>query len=284
MFAVSVEEKKSNLKSAREAVKKLILDRHSNPILVRLAWHDSGSYDKNISEFPQRGGANGSIRFYPEIDHAANAGLTVALELLKQISDDHPGVSYADMFQLASATAIELAGGPHIPLRFGRKDAATEEDCVPEGRLPAAEGPFPAKEKTPAEHLRNVFYRMGLSDKEIVALSGAHTLGRAKPSRSGFGKESTKYTKDGPGTPGGSSWTPEWLHFDNSYFTDVKEEADPELLVLATDRCLFEDEGFRQYAEKYAADQDAFFEDYKEAHLKLSELGSEWVDEPFTLD
>ena len=33
---------------------------------------------QNISEFPQRGGANGSVRFYPEITHAANAG-TVAL-------------------------------------------------------------------------------------------------------------------------------------------------------------------------------------------------------------
>ena len=39
-----------------------------------------------------------------------------------------------------------------------------------------------------------------------------------KPSRSGFGKEKTKYTEKGPGTPGGSSWTVEWLKFDNSYF------------------------------------------------------------------
>lgn len=27
-----------------------------------------------------------------------------------------------------------------------------------------------------ASHLRDVFYRMGLSDKDIVALSGGHTL------------------------------------------------------------------------------------------------------------
>lgn len=27
-----------------------------------------------------------------------------------------------------------------------------------------------------APHIRDVFYRMGLSDKDIVALSGAHTL------------------------------------------------------------------------------------------------------------
>lgn len=33
-----------------------------------------------------------------------------------------------------------------------------------------------------------VFYRMGLNDKEIVVLSGGHTLGRARPERSGFGE------------------------------------------------------------------------------------------------
>ena len=38
------------------------------------------------------------------------------------------------------------------------------------------------------------------------------------PQPPGFGAESTKYTKEGPGTKGGSSWTPEWLKFDNSYF------------------------------------------------------------------
>jgi L-ascorbate peroxidase len=52
------------------------------------------------------------------------------------VTDKREGVSYADVFQLASATAIELAGGPKIPLRFGRRDARTEEDCCPEGRLP----------------------------------------------------------------------------------------------------------------------------------------------------
>jgi Peroxidase len=39
-----------------------------------------------------------------------------------------------------------------------------------------------------------VFYRMGFDDRGIVALSGAHTLGRAYPSRSGFGVDKTKYT------------------------------------------------------------------------------------------
>ena len=29
---------------------------------------------QSISDFPNRGGANGSIRFFPEIGHGANAG------------------------------------------------------------------------------------------------------------------------------------------------------------------------------------------------------------------
>jgi hypothetical protein len=85
--------------------------------------------------------------------------------------------------QLASAVSIEACGGPFIPLRLGRKDANTKEDCTPDGRLPAAGAPFPDGAPTPAQHLRNTFYRMGLTDKDIVVLSGAHTVGRARPER-----------------------------------------------------------------------------------------------------
>ena len=90
------------------------------------------------------------------------------------------------------------------------------------------------------------------------------------------GKDPTEYTKDGPGTKGGQSWTPEWLKFDNTYFKEVKAQQDPELLVLQTDDVLFRDESFAQYANKYAEDNDAFMADYAAAHKKLSELGVCW--------
>ena len=162
-------------------------------------------------------------------------------------------------------------------MRYGRRDAPGPESETPEGNLPAGGAPWPKGAESAAAHLRAVFGRMGLDDKEIVALSGAHTLGRAKPSRSGFGKESTRYTCKGPGTPGGSSWCREWLEWDNEYFRNlVGAEKDPELLSLATDACLVEDAGFKPYAEKYAADPKAFDADYAAAHAKLSELGVEW--------
>lgn len=258
------------LKGAREAIKEIILSKNCNPILIRLGWHDAGTYDKSVSQWPDHGGANGSLRFKPEQDHAANAGLVNALALLEPVKEKFPNVSYADLFQLASALAIELAGGPKIPMKYGRVDTTGPEQCIKEGNLPDAGPP------NPAEHLRNVFYRMGLNDKEIVALSGAHTLGRSRPERSGWGKASTKYTEAGPGLPGGQSWTPDWLKFNNSYFAEVKAKRDEELLVLPTDAVLFEDEAFKVYAEKYAADEAAFFADYAEAHKKLSELGAKF--------
>ncbi|CAL0327416.1 unnamed protein product [Lupinus luteus] len=258
------------LKNAREDIKDLLKTKFSHPILIRLGWHDAGTYNKNIEEWPQRGGANGSLRFEVEQKHAANAGLVNALKLLQPIKDKYSDVTYADLFQLASATAVEEAGGPKIPMKYGRVDVTSPEQCPEEGRLPDAGPP------SPADHLRQVFYRMGLNDKEIVALSGAHTLGRSRPDRSGWGKPETKYTKDGPGAPGGQSWTAQWLKFDNTYFKDIKEKRDEDLLVLPTDAALFEDPSFKVYAEKYAEDQEAFFKDYAEAHAKLSNLGAKF--------
>ncbi|GAB2224355.1 hypothetical protein Drorol1_Dr00005110 [Drosera rotundifolia] len=270
---------KEQLKSAKEDIKELLRTQFCHPILVRLGWHDAGTHNKNIEEWPQRGGANGSLRFEVELKHGANAGLVNALKLIEPIKEKYPDITFADLFQLASATAIEEAGGPKIPMRYGRVDASAPEQCPEEGRLPDAGPP------SPADHLREVFYRMGLNDKEIVALSGAHTLGRSRPERSGWGKPVTKYTKDGPGAPGGQSWTVQWLKFDNSYFKDIKWSEDEDLLVLPTDAALFDDPSFKVYAEKYAEDQEAFFKDYAEAHAKLSDLGAKFdPPEGFSLD
>uniref|UniRef100_A0A7S3VJC5 L-ascorbate peroxidase n=1 Tax=Dunaliella tertiolecta TaxID=3047 RepID=A0A7S3VJC5_DUNTE len=266
---------KEQLAGAYTELKSYIQSKHCNPIVVRLAWHDAGTYNSAIKEFPQRGGANGAIRFKPELSHGHNAGLKVALDLLEPIKAKYPDVSYADLFQMASAVGIEVAGGPKIDMRYGRKDATSEQDCAQDGLLPAPQHPTSG---AAVDHLRKVFNRMGFNDQEIVVLSGAHTLGRVKKDRSGLGVDATKYTKEGPGSKGGTSWTPDWLKFNNSYFKVVKEKCDKELIVMDTDRVIFEDEGFKPWAEKYAADEAAFFKDYAVAHKKLSELGVEWEE------
>ncbi|CAE7410103.1 ODA11 [Symbiodinium natans] len=265
----------SQLRACREELKKFINEQNCAPILIRLAWHDSGTYDQRISEFPQRGGANGAIRFEPEMTMGANAGLDKAKRYLDAFAKKYPLISWADLIQLASATAVEVTGGPVIDMVYGRVAVAGPQDCVGatsrEGfggnaGLPDALPPFGCGAATPAEHLRNVFTKkMGFNDQEIVALSGAHTVGRAFKERSGacpFGygdASASKHTKStctvrkdnaaGVGMAGGCPWTKNWLTFDNSYFSRYKDAmADDNLLWFPTDEALHTDPGlFRMF-------------------------------------
>ena len=55
-------------------------DGSFGPVLLRLAWHASGTYDKETGT----GGSNGAtMRFAPESDHGANAGLLAARSFLE---------------------------------------------------------------------------------------------------------------------------------------------------------------------------------------------------------
>jgi len=292
--------KQSDLDGAGSMIEGIIQEKNCGPVFVRLAWHDSGTHDCNISEeWPKAGGAIASIRFDPEINHGANAGLAGAVKILEPVKEAFPDVSYADIFQMASAQGIAMAGGPKIDMKYGRVDATSPEQCSPEGNLPDAEagdeGLFggtsgtASTEDSEAEwHLRKVFYRMGLGDEEIVALSGAHTFGRAYADRSGLGAEKTKFTDGTPTkladgsttdkyTAGGSPWVEDWLVFDNSYFTTITDAStDEELLKLTSDKILFKDAGFAPFAKKFADSNEAFFESYANAHKALSELGSKF--------
>jgi cytochrome c peroxidase len=65
-----------------------------------------------------------------------------------------------------------------IPWGSGRVDAVDATAVTPDGRLPNADSGPPGADPSDAAHLRKIFNRMGFDDQEIVALSGAHALGR----------------------------------------------------------------------------------------------------------
>lgn len=241
-FPVVDTEYLKEIDKARRDLRALISSKNCAPIMLRLAWHDAGTYDVNT----KTGGPNGSIRNEEEYSHGSNNGLKIALDFCEEIKSKHPKITYADLYQLAGVVAVEVTGGPTVDFVPGRKDSKISPK---EGRLPnAGKG---------APHLRDIFYRMGLSDKDIVALSGGHTLGKAHADRSGF---------DGP-------WTREPLRFDNSYFVELLNGESEGLLKLPTDIALLDDPKFRPYVELYAKDEEAFFTDYAASHKKLSELG-----------
>ncbi|CAI8617329.1 unnamed protein product [Vicia faba] len=230
------------INNTRSDLRSLISNKKCAPIMLRLAWHDAGTYDAKT----RTGGPNSSIRNQQELNHSANKGLKIAVELLEEVKAKHPKISYADLYQLAGVVAVEVTGGPAIHFVPGRKDLLESPE---EGRLPDA--------KQGAWHLREVFYRMGLNDRDIVVLSGGHTLGKAHKDLSDFEGQ----------------WTRDPLKFDNSYFVELLNSESKDFLKLPTDKVLVEDPAFRKYVELYAKDEKAFFRDYAKSHKKLSELG-----------
>ncbi|KAL4796736.1 putative cytochrome c peroxidase Ccp1 [Aspergillus venezuelensis] len=242
-------------------------DGSYGPVLVRLAWHASGTYDKETGT----GGSNGAtMRFAPESDHGANAGLKYARDFLEPIKAKFPWITYSDLWTLAGACAIQELGGPAIPWRPGREDKDVA-GCTPDGRLPDA-----SKDQ---RHIRAVFGRMGFDDREMVALCGAHALGRAHTDRSGF---------DGPWDFSPTVFTNEFfkLLVDEKWqnrkwngpaqFTDKSTQT---LMMLPTDIALVKDKEFKKHVDRYAKDSDVFFQEFSDVFVKLLELGV-----PFTSD
>jgi len=250
---------------------------HCGPVLIRLAWHSAGTFCTKT----KTGGSDGAtMRHCPESNWDANAGLDKARALLDPIQKKH-GVSYSDLWVYAAGVAIEEMGGPQIEFTEGRTDKSAsacpvwEGPTHKDGRLPDGDKGAP---KDTAAHLRLIFNRQGFNDKEIVALSGAHSLGACHTENSGFW---------GP-------WTRAPTTFSNEYFRELLENKwtiktthkgkpwngpqqyeDPtgELMMLPSDICLIQDAAFRKHVEAYAKDGDLFAKDFAAAWQKMMENG-----------
>lgn len=222
-----------------------------------------------------------SIKQHPKVSPSPTR------QFLDPVKAAHPWISFADLWTFAGIVAIEQMGGPQVPWRPGRRDhvhetvpshvsgtSTVETDTEkkvaqvtsipPNGRLPdAAQG---------ASHIRDVFGRMGFTDREMVALVGAHSVGRCHTDRSGY---------DG-------AWTYTPTRFSNQFYKlllevpwKVKEwdgplqyvDPDEELMMLPADLAFAQDPVFRPVVEEYAKDKEVFFRDFASAFGKLLELG-----------
>ncbi|XP_020216629.1 L-ascorbate peroxidase 3-like [Cajanus cajan] len=227
---------------ARRELRALIYNERCASLMLRLAWQDACTYDP---ESKIKGGPNGSIKSDQELGRQENGGLSKAVKLCEEVKAKLKKVSYADLYQLAGVVAVEVTGGPTIHFLPGREDSLE----------PPQEGRHPHPEEKSASHLRDIFTtRMGLTDQDIVALFGSHTLGKDDH----FGK---------------GKWIGNLKKFDNSYFVELLKKDASLLKVFPADIALVEDKKFRNYVEMYAKDEDVFFKDYAAAHKKFCELG-----------
>ncbi|KAL2609482.1 hypothetical protein R1flu_028055 [Riccia fluitans] len=145
-------------------------DRRKGASLVRLLFHDCfvqgcdasiliDSTQDNLAEkdaFPNLG-----IRGLQIID-AAKSSLEARC----------PGVvSCADIVVTAARDAVNLLGGPHYDVRTGRRDGRVSNAAAALSDLPAP--------TFDVQQLTSAFERKGLSQAQMVTLSGLHTIGQA---------------------------------------------------------------------------------------------------------
>lgn len=223
---------------------------HYGGLMIRLAWHCSGSYRKG----DDKGGcAGGRIRFPPESDWADNGNLAHARALLVPIKNKYGNaLSWGDLMTFAGTVAIRSMGGPTSPQCFGRVDDADGEksnifgtsenwaatgckvqnNCQlplgaikvgliyvnPEGPLrdptnmSSGQNPDPVKS---AAEIREVFKRMGMNDSETASLiAGGHAFGVCHGAKAP-GVMTSGF--EGPWTTTPNKWT-------NQYMTGMFDE------------------------------------------------------------
>ncbi|CAN0927624.1 Peroxidase 15 [Linum grandiflorum] len=142
--------------------------------LIRLHFHDcfvqgcDGSIllddnsTANIQSEKNAGPNVNSARGFPVVDNIKSAVENVC-----------PGVvSCADILALAAEASVVLSGGPSWSVPLGRRDSRTANQGGANASIPA---PF-----DDLANLTSKFSNVGLNTNDLVALSGAHTFGRAQ--------------------------------------------------------------------------------------------------------
>ncbi|KAF8399326.1 hypothetical protein HHK36_015191 [Tetracentron sinense] len=194
-----------------------------------------------------------------------------------------PGiVSCADILATATRNLITMVGGPFYKVRLGRKDGFVSKSSRVEGNLP--------RSSTPMSEIISLFASKGFSVQEMVALTGAHTIGFSHCKE--FSNRIFGFSKSSPYDPSYNVKFAEGLRkacanfhknptmsvfndvltpnkFDNMYFKNLPRG----LGLLASDHAMLVDPRTKPYVEMYAANQTSFFEAFSRAMEKLSIYG-----------
>uniref|UniRef100_A0A2N9IR14 Peroxidase n=1 Tax=Fagus sylvatica TaxID=28930 RepID=A0A2N9IR14_FAGSY len=101
------------------------------------------------------------------------AGFDVVDDIKTALEKVCPGVvSCADILAISSEILVSLAGGPTWEVQLGRRDSRTANRAGANASIPS---PFEDLSK-----ITDKFTAVGLDSTDLVALSGAHTFGRAR--------------------------------------------------------------------------------------------------------
>ncbi|KAD4982951.1 hypothetical protein R6Q59_002598 [Mikania micrantha] len=207
----------------------------------------------------------GSVRGYEVIEAAKS-----------EVEEICPGVvSCADILTLAARDASEMVGGPTWTVKLGRRDSTTASLVLAEtGSLPSF--------KAPLDTLISTFDNNGLNARDMVALSGAHTIGQSQcflfrdriynnGSDIDAGFASTR-RRGCPANGGDGNLAPLDLvtpnSFDNNYFKNLIQKKG----LLESDQVLFSGGSTDSIVREYSNNPSKFKSDFAAAMVKMSEI------------
>ncbi|PIN19899.1 Peroxidase [Handroanthus impetiginosus] len=185
-----------------------------------------------------------------------------------------PGVvSCADILTLAARDASVMVGGPSWNVRLGRRDSTTAS------RSQANDLPSPF---APLDRLISDFDKKGLTPRDMVALSGAHTLGQTQCFlfRNRIYSNGTDIDanfartrrRQCPQNGGDSNLAPLDLvtpnSFDNNYFRNLQQRRG----LLQSDQVLFNGGSTDSIVSEYSRNPRTFASDFANAMIKMSEI------------
>ncbi|KAF0903878.1 hypothetical protein E2562_029965 [Oryza meyeriana var. granulata] len=179
-------------------------------------------------------------------------------------------VSCADILALAARESVYQSGGPYYQVELGRYD----------GRVSTIDSVVLPHANFNLDQLNAFFSGLGLSQTDMIALSGGHTFGAADcrffqyrigtdPAMDpAFAAELSKTCGANPNNFAFlDGATP--AAFDNAYYRNLQRGRG----LLGSDQTLHADQRSRGTVDYYAWSQSAFFNDFVAAMTRLGRVG-----------
>ncbi|KAL6614355.1 hypothetical protein ACP70R_036625 [Stipagrostis hirtigluma subsp. patula] len=194
-------------------------------------------------------------------------------------------VSCADIIVMAARDGVYLSNGPRYPVETGRRDGTVSMDVDANNDLPPPNSNI--------VDLKTYFSVKGLGWKDLVVLSGSHTIGRAQCSTfaadrlynySGKGTQDPSLNKTyaaelrqacEPGLADDATQVEmdpvSPYTFDLAFYRDVYSD----MGLFLSDQALLDDRWTREYVERMAdpaASPDDYFRDYAAAMTNMARI------------
>ncbi|KAF0934009.1 hypothetical protein E2562_021066 [Oryza meyeriana var. granulata] len=259
----------------RQAMSQAVMnDTSAGPAVLRLFYHDCfvGGCDASVllDDTPTAPGEKG---VGPNaVGSTAVFGLVDSIKT--QVEAACPAtVSCADILALAARDSVNLLGGPSWAVPLGRRDALAANRSAVSTDLPGPEADFGA--------LVAAFAAKGLSSRDLAALSGAHTIGRAScgsfrtrvycdanvsPAFASHQRQSCPASGGDGALAPLDSLTPD--EFDNGYYRNLVAGAG----LLHSDQELFNNGPVDSVVQLYSANAAAFSSDFAASMIKLGSI------------